>query len=406
VTRRIAVLGSTGSIGRATLDVVERLRASGLAIDVAALAARRNVTGLAGQVRAFRPAVVSLERPEDAAALRAALPGWEGDVGWGADGLDRVAAASADLVVIAVEGVAGLRPTLAALRAGADVALATKEALVAGGVLVVDAAARAGRRLLPVDSEHSAIFQCLDGRPAADVARIWLTASGGPFRRMPEAAMARVTPEEALRHPTWRMGPKVTIDSATLMNKGLEIIEAHWLFGVAPERIDVVVHPQSTVHSAVEFADGSILAQLGPADMRLPIQYALTYPRRHPHTAARLDLRALGALEFEAPDEARFPALGLAREALRRGGTAPAVLNAANEVAVHLFLDGRLAFPDIAASVRRALDAHVPRPVRTLDDVLAADREARASVGAGTMRPAGLAAGPRRRSSDHEMGEA
>jgi len=417
VTRRIAVLGSTGSIGAATLDVVERLRASGLPIDVVALAARRNVAGLAAQIRAFRPAAVSLERPEDAEALRTAVAGWEGDIGWGPEGLDRVAAADADLVVVAVEGVVGLRPTLAALRAGADVALATKEALVAGGALVVDAAARAGRRLLPIDSEHSAIFQCLDGRPAADVARIWLTASGGPFRRTPAAALARVTPEEALRHPTWRMGPKVTIDSATLMNKGLEIIEAHWLFGVPPERIDVVVHPQSVVHSCVELADGSILAQLGPADMRMPIQYALTYPRRHPHRVARLDLRALGALEFEAPDEARFPALGLAREALRRGGTAPAALNAANEAAVRLFLDGRLAFPEIAASVRRALDAHVPRPAAALDDVLAADRDARAAVeagvddmAAGRLRSAGAArpvsTGPRYRSRDHEMGEA
>ena len=378
--RRLALLGSTGSIGRATLDVVGRLRDAGVDIDVVGLAARRNVAALAAQIRAVRPAVAAVARADDAEAIRAAVPGWEGEVHAGPDGLDRVAASGADLVVVAVEGVAGLRPTLAALAAGADVALATKEALVAGGALVVAAAGRAGRRLLPVDSEHAAIFQCLDGRPAADVARLWLTASGGPFRRTPAEAMARVTREDALRHPTWQMGPKVTVDSATLMNKGLEIIEAHWLFGVAPDQIDVVVHPQSIVHSCVELVDGSILAQLGPRDMRLPIQYALTYPRRLPHAVARLDLRTLGALAFEPPDEARFPCLGLAREALRRGGTAPAALNAANEAAVHLFLNGRIGFTEIAAAVRRALETHRPRPVASIDDVLAADGEARAAV--------------------------
>ena len=380
MSRRIAVLGSTGSIGRATLDVVERLRAAGVGIEVAALAARRDVAALATQVRAFRPEAAALRRPEDAEALRAAVPEWGGEVLSGPEGLDRAAARGVDLVVVAVEGVAGLSPTLTALRSGADVALATKEALVAGGPLVVEAASRAGRRLLPVDSEHSAIFQCLEGRSSADVARLWLTASGGPFRRTPAAAMAAVTREDALRHPTWQMGPKVTVDSATLMNKGLEIIEAHWLFGVAPERIEVVIHPQSIVHSCVELIDGSILAQLGPADMRLPIQAALTYPRRVPQGIARLDLRVLGALEFEAPDDVRFPCLGLAREALRRGGTAPAALNAANEAAVRLFLDERIRFTEIAPAVRRALDAHTPRPVASLADVFAADREARAAV--------------------------
>ncbi|MHB8733175.1 MAG: 1-deoxy-D-xylulose-5-phosphate reductoisomerase [bacterium] len=382
VRRRIALLGSTGSIGRATLDVVGRLRGAGAEVEVAARAARRAVATLAAQIRTFRPAAAALQRAEDAEALRAAVPGWRGEVFSGPEGLDRLAASGVDLVVVAVEGVAGLSPTLAALRAGADVALATKEALVAGGALVVDAAARAGRRLLPIDSEHAAIFQCLEGRPSADVARLWLTASGGPFRRTPADAMARVTREDALRHPTWQMGPKVTVDSATLMNKGLEIIEAHWLFGVAPERIDVVIHPQSIVHSCVELVDGSILAQLGPADMRLPIQAVLTYPRRVPQAIARLDLRTLGTLEFEAPDEARFPCLGLAREALRRGGTAPAALNAANEAAVRLFLDDRIGFMDIAPAVRRALDAHVTRPAASLADVVAADCEARAAVAA------------------------
>jgi 1-deoxy-D-xylulose-5-phosphate reductoisomerase len=379
--KRIVVLGSTGSIGRATLDVVARLRAAGEALDVAGLAARRNVSALAAQVRAFRPAAVALSRAEDAGALREAAPGWHGEVLAGPEGLERIASAfEADLVVVAIDGVAGLAPTLAALRAGADVALATKEALVAGGALVVDAAARRGRRLLPIDSEHAAIFQCLDGRPAADVARLWLTASGGPFRRMPAEAMTRVTPEDALRHPTWRMGPKVTVDSSTLMNKGLEIIEAHWLFGVSADRIEVVVHPQSIVHSGVEFVDGSVLAQLAAPDMRLPIQSVLTYPRRVPHAVARLDLRTLASLDFEPPDEERFPCLGLAREALRRGGTAPAALNAANEAAVRLFLDGRIGFTAIAPAIRRALDAHAARPVASLGDVIAADREARDAV--------------------------
>ena len=380
MTRRIALLGSTGSIGRAVLDVVRRLRDAGLEVEVAGLAARRNVAALAAQIRTFRPAAAALLRAEDADALRAAVPGWEGEIFAGPDGLDRLAASGADLVVVAVEGVAGLSPTLAALRAGADVALATKEALVAGGALVVEAAAHAHRRLLPVDSEHAAIFQCLEGRPSAEVARVWLTASGGPFRRTPADAMARVTREDALRHPTWRMGPKVTIDSATLMNKGLEIIEAHWLFGLPEDRIEVVIHPQSIVHSCVELVDGSILAQLGPRDMRLPIQAVLTYPRRLPYAVARLDLRTLGTLEFEPPDDARFPCLSLARDALRRGGTATAALNGANEAAVRLFLDGRIGFADIAPAVRRALDAHAARPVASLDDVVAADREAREAV--------------------------
>jgi 1-deoxy-D-xylulose-5-phosphate reductoisomerase len=379
--RRIALLGSTGSIGRATLDVVTRLRAIGVELEVVGLAARRDAATLAAQVRMFRPAAAALLGAEDADALRAAVPGWDGAVLAGPGALERIAAAyEADLVVVAVEGVAGLAPTLAALAAGADVALATKEALVAGGPLVVDAAARGRRRLLPIDSEHAAIFQCLDGRPTEDVARLWLTASGGPFRRLPAEAMARVTPEEALRHPTWRMGRKVTVDSATLMNKGLEIIEARWLFGIAPDRIEVAIHPQSIVHSCVEFVDGSVLAQLAPPDMRLPIQSVLTYPRRVRHAVGRLDLRTLSALEFEAPDDERFPCLGLAREALERGGTATAALNAANEAAVHLFLAGRIGFPAIAAGIRRALYAHVPRPVASLEDVFAADREARAAV--------------------------
>jgi len=366
--RRLAILGSTGSIGRAALDVVRSLRASGEAFEVVGLAAHRNIELLAAQVREFRPAAVAVAASRDAAAeaLGAGAPGWHGEVLAGADGLAALAAGTgAELVLVAVSGVAGLRPTLAALDAGADVALATKEALVAGGPLIMEAAARSGRRLVPVDSEHSAIFQCLAGQSQAEVRRLWLTASGGPFRRRSPEELDAVTPQEALRHPTWSMGRKVTVDSATLMNKGLEIIEAHWLFGVPAERIEVVIHPQSLVHSCVEFVDGSVLAQIGPRDMRLPIQYALTYPRRQPAPPRPLDLRALGALEFEPPDPRRFPCLVHAREALARGGTAPAVLNAADEVAVRLFQHsqtfGHRASSQMVWSLRRSMIARMSR---------------------------------------------
>lgn len=390
--RRIVLLGSTGSIGRAALDVVRSLRDAGEPLEVVGLSAHRRVPLLAEQAQEFRPAAVAVAAPDvEPGEVRAAVTEWRGEVLVGPDGLDALASGyGADLVLVAVEGVAGLRPTLAALRAGADVALATKEVLVAGGPLVTETAARAGRRLLPVDSEHSAIFQCLAGRTQDEVARIWLTASGGPFRRLSGEDMAAVTPEDALRHPTWEMGPKVTVDSATLMNKGLEIIEAHWLFGVAPDRIEVVVHPQSLVHSCVELVDGSVLAHIGPRDMRLPIQYALTYPRRRPAGAvAPLDLRTLGTLEFEPPDPARFPCLSYARQALARGGTAPAALNAADEVAVHLFLEGRITFPEIAGLVRRVLDTHRPQPAVSLEAVLDADREARAAAACVARRRTG-----------------
>ncbi len=381
MTRGLALLGATGSIGRATLDVVRSLRRSGAEIRVVGLSAHRNAALLAEQVREFHPQAVAVGTHSAARALRDAVPGWPGEVRAGPGAPAWLAAGtSADLVLVAVEGIVGLAPVLAALEAGKDVALATKEALVAGGALITGTAARTGRRLLPVDSEHSAIFQCLAGCAAGDVARLWLTASGGPFRRLSQGEMTAVTPAQALRHPTWKMGTKVTVDSATLMNKGLEIIEAHWLFNVPGERIEVVIHPQSIVHSCVEFVDGSILAQLGPRDMRLPIQYALTYPERRPAAAAPLDVRALGALEFEPPDPVRFPCLAHAREALARGGTAPAVLNAADEAAVRLFLDGRIGFPEIASLVGRVLAGHRVRPAVSLADVLAADREARAQA--------------------------
>jgi len=379
--RRLVLLGSTGSIGRAALDVVRSLSEAGVELQVVGLSAHRNVSLLAEQVRQFCPAAVAVASPGAGDALRAAARGWRGDVLVGQDALAAlVAGGAADLVLVAVEGIAGLRPTLAALEANKDVALATKEALVAGGALITAAASRRGRRLLPVDSEHSAIFQCLADHAPEDVARLWLTASGGPFRRLSREEMAVVSPAQALRHPTWKMGKKVTVDSATLMNKGLEIIEAHWLFGVPPERIEVVIHPQSLLHSCVEFVDGSILAQLGPRDMRLPIQYALTYPQRRSAASQRLDLRTMGTLEFEPPDPVRFPCLVHAREALARGGTAPAALNAADEVAARLFLDGRIGFAEIASLVGRVLEHHHPQPATSVEAVLAADRAARAQA--------------------------
>ena len=376
--RRVTILGSTGSIGCTALDIVRHLRGRSGEVKVEGLSAHGNIPRLIEQVREFSPAAVAVTTSDGAGALRAGAEGWRGRVLVGSAGVSALAAETdADVVLVSVVGAAGLAPTLAALAAGKDVALATKETLVAGGSLVTAAVTRARARLLPVDSEHSAIFQCLNDRAPGEVARLWLTASGGPFLRLSADALGTVTPAEALRHPTWSMGPKVTIDSATLMNKGLEIIEAHWLFGMPPEAIDVVVHPQSVVHSLVEFVDGSFLAHLGATDMRLPVQYALTYPRRLPSPVTRLDIRAVAALSFEPPDPSRFPCLAYAREALHLGGTAPAALNAANEVAVRLFLEGRIRFPDIARLVRRVLDRHRPVPATSLEAVLAADREAR-----------------------------
>lgn len=293
--------------------------------------------------------------------------------------LEMVTEDDVDLVVMAMVGAEALMPTLAALEAGKDVALATKEVLVAGGELVMDMARRAGARLLPVDSEHNAIFQCLHGEDKQSVKRLLLTASGGPFRRTPKDELAQVTPGEALRHPTWNMGAKVTIDSATLMNKGLEVIEARWLFDLSVDHIDVVVHPQSIVHSCVEFVDGSILAHMGPTDMRIPIQHALLFPVRLPSPVKPLSLADVGQLTFEPPDRERFPALELAYEAARRGGTMPAVLNAANEVAVELFLQERIGFLDIPRIVERAMADHKPQ-TPDLENVLAADAWARKAV--------------------------
>ena len=375
----VAILGSTGSIGRSALSVVDahpgRLR-------VVALAGGENAARLAEQVRKYRPAIVAVATEAALDELKRRLGGGTGiRFAAGAEGLLAVATcAEASLVLCASSGTAGLEAVLAAIDAGKTIALANKEVLVMAGSLMVDAARKRRVRLLPVDSEHNAIHQCLHGRAPDEVKRLILTASGGPFRSLDRAALERVTPEDALRHPTWQMGRKITIDSATLMNKGLEVIEAHWLFGVSGARIEVVIHPQSIVHSLVELRDGSIIAQLGVTDMRLPIQYAFAYPDRWDGMLAPLDVSALRTLEFEPPDEGRFPCLRLAYVALERGGAWPVVLNAANEVAVDAFLAGRIGFSAIPQTIDRALAAadrstSVPR---SLADVRAADTWARA----------------------------
>ena len=353
-TRRIAVLGSTGSIGASTCEVVRGL---GGRVEIVALAAGANVELLAAQAREFRPQLVAVADESRAAELAAMLPGVE--VAAGLEGLERVAAfETADLVVSAIVGAAGVLPTLEAINAGKDVALANKEALVVAGGLVTELARANGVALIPVDSEHSAIFQCLRGSRPHDVARIVLTASGGPFVDAEPHELAGVTVEQALAHPNWTMGAKVTVDSATMMNKGLEVIEAMWLFGLRPEQIDVVVHRQSVVHSMVEFVDGSILAQLSEPDMKGPIHVALTWPERVERRVEPFDLTGRRELTFEPPDLDRFPCLALGYEAARAGGTMPTVLNAANEVAVEQFLAGEIAFTDIPERIRRSMSAH------------------------------------------------
>ena len=383
--KRLVLLGSTGSIGEQTLDVVSEFANR---YEVTAMAAGRNVEKLAEQVRRFRPGLVSVADEEDAAELRTRLDGADVEIVTGAEGLAAVATHPADMVVSGLVGAVGLAPTLAAIRAGRDIALANKEVMVMAGALILREVKAHEVRLLPVDSEHSAIFQALAGQRAVDVERIILTASGGPFRTWDDARIAEATVEEALNHPNWNMGPKISIDSASLMNKGLEVIEARWLFDVTPEQVDVIVHPQSIVHSLVEYRDGSVLAQLGLPDMRVPIAVALAHPERLPLDLPRLDLAALARLDFEAPDRKRFPCLQLAFDALAADEAAPAVLNAANEVAVEAFLDGRIRFPAIAATNGAVLEAHIERglvsELQSLDDVLAADAWAR-EVAAGVV---------------------
>ena len=377
---RVAVLGSTGSIGTSTLDVIA---SSPGRFSCFLLAAHTSVGPLLEQAERMRPRWVVVVDPAAAARIGpAALPRGT-RLAVGPEALDElVAGADVDRVVSAIVGAAGLRSTWAAVAAGKTVALANKETLVMAGPLVTRLAERTGARILPVDSEHSAIQQALCSGTAAEVRRIVLTASGGPFRTRPAETLAAATPAEALRHPTWSMGPKITVDSATMMNKALELIEARWLFGVPAAKLEVLVHPQSIVHSMVEFIDGSVLAQMSPPDMRLPIQYALSYPRRLAGPARRFDFTRPLALEFEPPDPARFPAVRLGHEAAARGGTAGAVLNAANEEAVRGFLEGRLRFTEIAEICGRLLAAHPFLEDPGLDDVLRLDAWARKEVAA------------------------
>ncbi|MEK6709435.1 MAG: 1-deoxy-D-xylulose-5-phosphate reductoisomerase [Nitrospinota bacterium] len=372
--RRISILGSTGSIGENALRIVAEHPDR---FEVAGLAAGRSWERLAEQAERFRPRVVSVADPRDAERLKGLVPAGTVVLS-GEGGLREVAAGQgAEVVVSALVGAAGLVPTLAAIEAGASIALANKEVLVMAGELITRRARARGVALLPVDSEHAGVAQALLGRPVEEVRRLVLTASGGPFRGLPLDAMKRATPEQALCHPTWKMGPKVTVDSATMMNKGLEVIEAHWLFGLGPGRVDVMVHPQSIVHAMVEFVDGSFIAQMSIPDMRIPIAQALGYPERLPLEVKRLDLVEVGSLTFEEPDPERFPCLGHAKAALREGGTAPAVLNAANEVAVASFLEHGAGFMDIPAVVGVALDAHPGSPASDLEAILSADGWAR-----------------------------
>jgi 1-deoxy-D-xylulose-5-phosphate reductoisomerase len=371
--KNLAILGSTGSIGQSALDVVrahpDKLRVVGLAAGV-------NAERLIEQAAEFRPKVIAMATDE---ALHSVRAGYQAENDFaGSAGLVAVAThPDVDLVICASSGTAGLEAVLAAIDAGKTIALANKEVLVMAGALVTAAARARGVLILPVDSEHNAIHQCLHGRRLDEVRRIILTASGGPFREMSAGGLAAVTPAAALQHPTWRMGRKITIDSATLMNKGLEVIEAHWLFDLPASRIDVVIHPQSTVHSMVEMVDGSIIAQLGGADMKLPIQYACSYPERWAAPVARLNLTAMAPLEFHAPDRERFPCLGLAYRALESGPSHAVVLNAANEVAVESYLDEKIPFLAIPRIIAQAMDAHTAGPVNTLDEIRDLDRWAR-----------------------------
>lgn len=373
--RTIALLGSTGSIGISTLDVVrqfpERFKVYGLV-------AGENLKRLASQIEEFAPSCVAIKNEEDIPRLRKLLRSHRMEVLCGEPGAAAISTANeVDIVVAAIVGAAGLMPTLAAVQAGKEVALANKEALVMAGEIFVNAAKQKGVRLFPVDSEHSAIFQCLQGNRREEVDKLILTASGGPFLRTPLKLLDRVTVAQALRHPNWKMGRKITIDSATMMNKGLEVVEARWEFDMDPDRIDVVIHPQSVVHSMVRYQDGSIIAQLGVPDMRIPIAYALTYPHRLKGGWKPLELTQHGELNFLPVDSRRFPALQLAYAALKEGGTMAAVLNAANEVAVSAFLERKIGFRGIHRLIDKTMQGHVPRHPRQVDEILEVDRWAR-----------------------------
>jgi len=376
--KTVSILGATGSVGTSTLDLIEREPDR---FKVRALTANCDVERLAAAARRTRAELAVVADESCLPALREALAGTGIDVAGGAQAICDAARSGADLTVGAIVGCAGLRPVMAAVEQGGTVVIANKEPLVSAGELVVDAARRFGATLLPADSEHNAIFQCFDPAQAKHVRRIILTASGGPFRDWSLERMREVTPQQAVAHPNWTMGAKISVDSATMMNKGLELIEAARLFPVEADNIEIIVHRQSLVHSLVEYADGSVLAQLGPADMRTPIAYCLAWPERMATPMAPLDLIAAGRLDFEAPDEQRFPALALARRALTAGGGRPAILNAANEVAVAAFLAGKIGFLEIAAIVADTLDRYDPPAPETLDDVLAIDDEARTIAG-------------------------
>ncbi len=371
--RNIALLGATGSIGRSARSVVasspERFR-------IVSMAAGRNIDVLLPAMAAHRPLIVSVLNAEVAERVRLEFPGLP--VGWGEQGLVDVATfPEADVVLGGVVGSAGLKPAFEAVRAGKDLALANKEALVVAGGLVMEAARASGAAVIPVDSEHCALHQALRAGTAAEVERLVLTASGGPFRSRPLETFGAVSVDDALAHPTWKMGPKITVDSATMMNKGLEVIEAHWLFDVPAERIAVVIHPQSIVHSLVEFVDGAVIAQMSPNDMRFPIVYALTWPERIPTLLPKLDVAGIGRLDFLPLEEARYPAVRLAYAALEAGGTAPAALNAANEVAVAAFLEGRIPYLSISDCVARVLDRHATVPLESIAQALDVDVWAR-----------------------------
>ncbi|BAV65829.1 1-deoxy-D-xylulose-5-phosphate reductoisomerase [Sphingobium cloacae] len=373
--RKVSIFGATGSVGMSTLDLIRR---EPDAYEVVALTAHSDVEGLARLARECGAAMAVIGREELYEPLRQALAGSPVRTMAGEEALVEAAQAGADWSMAAIVGCAGLRPTMAALRAGGTVALANKESLVSAGLLMMDAARASGATLLPVDSEHNAIFQCLAGSGLDEVARITLTASGGPFRTFTRDRMRAITPAQAVAHPNWSMGAKISVDSATMMNKGLELIEAAHLFPIGTDRIEILVHPQSVIHSMVEFRDRSTLAQLGSPDMRIPIAHALAWPRRIATPCQPLDLARIGRLDFEAPDEDRFPALRLARQAVRADGAVPAILNAANEVAVAAFLEGAIGFLDIAAIVEDVVNRYSVAVPRGIDDVLAADAEARA----------------------------
>jgi len=373
--KRISILGSTGSIGTSTLAVAEKFPDR---FTVTAIAGGNNSELLETQIRKFKPALAAIADAKAAESLRKKCGGLPVRIVSGVEGMIEVAtAADVDITVSSIVGTAGLVPTMAAIQAGKDIALANKEVLVTAGELVMAECRKWNVRLFPVDSEHSAIFQCLHSGQRGDVKRLILTASGGPFRNHSKDDLAKVTPAGALKHPNWSMGRKITIDSATLMNKGLEVIEAHWLFGMAPEQIRVLVHPQSIVHSLVEYRDGSVVAQLGMPDMKGPIAYALSYPERLPDVSPGLDLASIATLTFQEPDRDLFPCLGFAYDALKAGGSMPAVLSAANEVAVRYFLEEKIGFLDIPRVLKFVMDAHTPSAITSVSEALKADLWAR-----------------------------